>query len=45
LAARIHPRRVTNALALPDGLVPLHRVLRPARLASAYVARALTPRA
>jgi len=25
--------------------MPLHRVLRPARLASAYVARALTPRA
>ena len=34
-----------EAIALPDGLMPLHRVLRPARLASAYVARALTPRA
>jgi hypothetical protein len=30
-----------EALALPDGLVPLHRVIRPVRLAATYVARAM----
>jgi hypothetical protein len=29
-----------EALALPDVLVPLHRVLRPMRLAATYLARA-----
>ena len=33
-----------EAVALPDALVPLHHVLRPARLAATYVARAVTPR-
>ena len=33
-----------EAFALPDALVPLHHVLRPARLAATYVARAVTPR-
>jgi hypothetical protein len=33
-----------DALALPDSLVSLHRVLRPARLAARYVGRALAPR-
>ena len=32
------------AFALPDALVPLHHVLRPARLAARYVARAVAPR-
>jgi hypothetical protein len=32
------------AVALPDALVPLHHVLRPARLAATYVARAVAPR-
>jgi hypothetical protein len=31
-----------EAVALPDALLPLHRVLRPLRLAGTYVARALT---
>jgi hypothetical protein len=30
-----------EALALPDALVPLHRLIRPARLAATYVARAV----
>jgi hypothetical protein len=30
-----------EAVALPDALVPLHRVLRPVRLAGRYVGRAL----
>ena len=30
-----------DALALPDALVPLHRLIRPARLAATYVARAV----
>ena len=30
-----------EALALPDTLAPLHRVIRPARLAATYVARAV----
>ena len=33
-----------EAIALPDALVPLHHVLRPARLAATYMARAVTPR-
>ena len=33
-----------EAVALPDALVPLHHVLRPARLAATYVARAVAPR-
>jgi hypothetical protein len=33
-----------EAVALPDALVPLHRVLRPTRLAATYVARAVMPR-
>ena len=33
-----------DALALPDALVPLHQVLRPARLAATYFARAMAPR-
>ncbi|MFL5617821.1 MAG: nucleotidyltransferase family protein [Gemmatimonadaceae bacterium] len=33
-----------DILALPDTLVSLHRVIRPARLAATYVARAMTPR-
>jgi hypothetical protein len=33
-----------EAVALPDALVPLHRVIRPARLAATYVARAVVPR-
>ena len=33
-----------EAFALPDALVPLHHVLRPARLAATYVARAVAPR-
>jgi hypothetical protein len=33
-----------EAVALPDALVPLHRVLRPVRLASRYVGRALRGR-
>ena len=33
-----------EAFALPDALVPLHHVLRPARLAATYVARALAVR-
>jgi hypothetical protein len=33
-----------DVLALPDVLVPLHRVIRPARLAATYLARAMTPR-
>ena len=32
------------AFALPDAFVPLHHVLRPARLAATYVARAVAPR-
>ena len=35
--------RDQEAIALPDALVPLHHVLRPARLAATYVARAVTP--
>ena len=31
-------------VALPDALVPLHHVLRPARLAATYFARAMAPR-
>ena len=33
-----------EAVALPDTLVPLHRVIRPARLAGTYFARAMTLR-
>jgi hypothetical protein len=33
-----------ETFALPDALVPLHHVLRPARLAATYVARAVSPR-
>jgi len=33
-----------EAVALPDALVPLHRVIRPARLAGTYFARAMTLR-
>jgi hypothetical protein len=33
-----------QAVALPDALVPLHYVIRPARLAATYVARAMVPR-
>jgi hypothetical protein len=33
--------RDQQMLALPDTLVPLHRVIRPARLAVTYVARAM----
>ena len=33
-----------EVVALPDALVPLHHVLRPARLAATYVARAVAPR-
>jgi hypothetical protein len=33
-----------EAFALPDALVPLHHVLRPARLAATYVVRAVAPR-
>ena len=33
-----------EAVALPDALVPLHHVLRPARLAATYMARAVAPR-
>ena len=33
-----------EAVALPDSLVPLHRVIRPARLAGTYLARAMTLR-
>ena len=44
LRAALDPTaRDQQALALPDALVPLHHVLRPARLAATYVARALTP--
>jgi hypothetical protein len=32
-----------EVLALPDALMPLHHVLRPARLAAAYAARAMAP--
>jgi hypothetical protein len=32
-----------EVLALPDTLLPLHRVIRPARLAVTYVARAMVP--
>jgi hypothetical protein len=33
-----------EAVALPDALVPLHHVIRPARLAGTYLARAMTLR-
>lgn len=33
-----------EAVALPDALVSLHHVLRPARLAATYLARAMAPR-
>ena len=36
--------RDQQALALPDALTPLHRVLRPARLAVTYLLRMFTPR-
>jgi hypothetical protein len=37
--------RDQQAVALPDALVPLHRVLRPARLATRYLARTMASRA
>ena len=45
LHAALDPtERDQRAIALPDALVPLHRVLRPARLAARHLARAIVPR-
>ena len=41
-AALAPTARDHEAVALPDALLPLHRVLRPLRLAGTYVARALS---
>jgi hypothetical protein len=41
-AALAPTARDHEAVALPDALLPLHRVLRPLRLAGSYVARALS---